>query len=300
MATLRALECFVAVCQFGSVTEAAARLHLSQPALSHQIAALEREIGTAVVERLSRGVRPTVAGRALLPDARAALAAAQRAVTTGRAVARGAGGQLRIACAESMTAGLLAPVLRAWHRRHPGVHLGLTELSSADALADLVGSGTVDLAVGPRPSRWEGFESLVGSEEVVAAMAGGAGPEPVAFTQLAERSMVGYHPDNGLGAWLDDVAAERGVALTAVTRTRSATTAAHLAAAGLGVALVPTTALPNAFPGAVRRLDPPLLRDVVVLLANPHDSLARRFDADVCRRGVRVPADIAVQLRPAE
>jgi DNA-binding transcriptional LysR family regulator len=299
MATLRALECFVAVLEFGSVTEAAARLHMSQPALSHQVAALERELGTPVVERLPRGVRPTTAGRAIVADARAALAAAERVVAAGRAVATGAGGQLRIGCAESMTAGLLAPVLRAWHRRWPQVHLGLTELTSANSLADLVLSGQADVGVGPRPSRWEGPAALVGQEEVVVALPTGAAPGPVTFAQLADQPVVGYHPDNGLGAWLDEIAAQRGITLSAVTRTRQAGTAAHLAAAGLGAALVPTTALPPAFPGAVRPLDPPLTRDVVTLVANPSDPLARRFDADVRRRGVPVPAAIAAQLRVA-
>src|SRR5882757_2859228 len=199
MATLRALECFVAVVEFGSVTEAAARLHMSQPALSHQLVALERELGTPVVERLPRGV---------VADARAAVAAAERVVTTGRAVAAGAGGQLRIGCAESMTAGLLAPVLRAWHRRWPQVHLGLTELTSANSLADLVSSGHADVGVGPRPSRWDGPASLVGREEVVVALPTGAAPGPITFAQLADQPVVGYHPDNGLGAWLDEIAAQ--------------------------------------------------------------------------------------------
>ncbi|WP_369640630.1 LysR family transcriptional regulator, partial [Nocardia sp. JMUB6875] len=90
MPTLRALECLVAVLDAGSITEAAAALHMSQPALSHQLAALEREIGAPVLERLPRGVRATVVGRAVAADARAALSAAQRVVSTGRATAGGA------------------------------------------------------------------------------------------------------------------------------------------------------------------------------------------------------------------
>ena len=301
MTTLRALECLVAVVDFGSVTEAAARLHMSQPALSHQIVALERELGTPVVERLPRGVRPTAAGRAVVADARAAVAAAERVVVAGRAVATGAGGQLRIGCAESMTAGLLAPVLRGWHRRRPDVQLSLTEVTSADALAELVTSGRADIGIGPRPSRWDGPVGLVGQEEVVVTIATprveSLTAGPMSFEEVAARPLVGYHPDNGLGGWLDEVAAQHGVTLTAVTRTRQATTAAQLASAGLGVALVPTTALPSSFPGAVRSLEPPLTRDVVTLLANPSDPLVRRFDADVRRRGVPVPAAITSQLR---
>lgn len=63
MATLRALECLVALVDAGSLTRAAALLHMSQPALSHQIAALEREMETVVAERLPRGIRPKI-GRA--------------------------------------------------------------------------------------------------------------------------------------------------------------------------------------------------------------------------------------------
>ncbi|MFI9511077.1 LysR substrate-binding domain-containing protein [Nocardia sp. NPDC052566] len=298
MATLRALECLVAVLDCGSVTEAAARLHLSQPALSHQIAALEREIGAPVLERLPRGVRPTAAGRAIVADARAALAAAERVVTTGRAVAGGSAGQLRIGCAESMTAGLLAPVLRAWHRKHAGVHLTLTESSSADALAELTASGQVDLAIGPRPSRWTGYASVIGQEEIVAVLP--SAPEPssaaLTFAKIAEHPIVHYHPDNGLAAWLDETAAAHGVTLTAATRTRQATTAAQLAAAGLGIALVPTTALPATFPGAVRSLRPRRHRDIVCLTTTPNDPLLQRFEADLHRRGIPLPTAIATQL----
>src|ERR1700751_1210507 len=62
MISLRGLECLVTIVEQGSLTRAAAVLHISQPALSHQIAAIERELGTAVIERLPRGIRPTAAG----------------------------------------------------------------------------------------------------------------------------------------------------------------------------------------------------------------------------------------------
>ena len=78
MTTLRTLECLVA----------AAALHMSQPALSRQIAALEKELGAPVAERLWRGVRITAAGRATAEEARVALRAAEQAVQIGQRVAR--------------------------------------------------------------------------------------------------------------------------------------------------------------------------------------------------------------------
>ena len=104
MTSLRALECLVTIVEQGSLTQAAAVLHLSQPALSHQIAAVERELGTPVIERLPRGIRPTAAGLAAAAEERVALTAADRAVRVGRRVAAGADGRIRIACAETMTA----------------------------------------------------------------------------------------------------------------------------------------------------------------------------------------------------
>ena len=74
MTTLRTLECLIAIVDHGSVSAAAAALNMSHPALSYQIAALEKELGVPVVERMRRGVRVTAAGRASAEQARIALA----------------------------------------------------------------------------------------------------------------------------------------------------------------------------------------------------------------------------------
>jgi DNA-binding transcriptional LysR family regulator len=148
---MRALECLVAIVDQGSLTKAAAMLHMSQPALSHQIAVIERELGTPVIERLPRGIRPTAAGLAAAAEARVALAAADRAVMAGRRVAAGAGGRIRVACAETMTAWVLVPVLRAWRRRFPDVELDLKEYTSADTMLEVLLGGGRTLPSGRRP-----------------------------------------------------------------------------------------------------------------------------------------------------
>ncbi|MFF0545863.1 LysR family transcriptional regulator [Nocardia thailandica] len=287
MPTLRALECLVAVLDTGSVTEGAAALHMSQPALSHQLAALEREIGAPVVERLPRGVRATVVGRAIAEDARTALAAADRVVGRGRAVARGGGGELRLACAESLTATLLAPVLREHLRRVPLLRVSLTEAASADRLAELVDSGVADLAVGPRPTRWPGRSETVGAEEIRAVVPDRhplADRADLSFADLADHPVVHYHRDNGLAGWLDAEAARHDVVLRPVVRTRQATTAARLAEAGLGVAIVPATALDPAF--SSKPLRPRLFRNLVCLFGATGDPVVRDFADAVIGRGV--------------
>src|SRR5690348_13953425 len=152
MASLRALECLVALVEVGSVTRAAESLGMSQPALSHQISALEREIGTPLVVRLTRGVRPTAAGLAVADEARLALGAADRAVRVGKSVGEGKGGRIRIVCAETMTAWLLVPVLRQWRMQCPDVELDLSEHTSSDRMIGVLEPGGADIAVCPRPT----------------------------------------------------------------------------------------------------------------------------------------------------
>ena len=296
MLSMRALECLTAIVEHGSLTQAAAVLHVSQPALSHQIAAIEHELGTPVIERLPRGIRPTAAGLAAAAEARVALAAADRAVTAGRRAAAGTGGRIRIASAETMTAWVLAPVLRAWRSRFPDVELDLSEYTSADRMAEAVLGGGTDLAVGPRPTRTREHTELLGREEIVVVAAAEhrfAGLPAVPLAELAAEPLVHYAPGNGFAAWIDRFAAQRGVTLPEpVLRTGSPRTAAQLAAAGLGVTIVPSSALTPEPGGTIRSLDPPELRDVVVVMAAPHDSLLRRFVRDLKRRGLPGPAAI--------
>ena len=129
-----------------------------------------------------------------------------------------------------------------------------------------------------------GFFSLA----VVVAAAGHpfAGLSSVPFSALAGEPFVHYHPENGLATWVDQLAARHGVVLEPVLRTRSGRTGAQLAAAGMGVTIVPVSALPSRPAGTVRRLRPAVEVDVVAVVAAPSDTLVRQFVADVRRRGL--------------
>src|SRR3984885_3281128 len=247
MTTLRALECLVAVVEHRSVSRAAASLYMSQPALSHQIASLERELGAPVIHRLPRGVRVTAAGRAAAQEALVALSAAASAIQIGRTVGRADAGSIRISCAETMTTWLLAPVLRQWRLQRPEVQLDLSEFTSADTAVKHLEAGSVDIAIGPRPTSTTAHVSVFGKEQIAVGVAPGhrfaERTTGVSICELADEPFVPYHRDNGMAVWVDEFAERHKVVLNPILRTRSPRTAAQLAAGGIGAALVPVSAV---------------------------------------------------------
>src|SRR5216684_3354228 len=171
--SLRQLEYFVAVVDEGSFTTAAARLHVSQPGLSHQIQALERQLGGPLLERLPRGVRLTPAGRTALPHARASLAHAERASNAARRASGVDAGELHVGTLYSISVGVLPAALGTWRRRYPDVQVRLVEFRHTNELIAAMEAGQADLAVGPVPPAWDGPVREIGTEEFVVAAAPG-------------------------------------------------------------------------------------------------------------------------------
>jgi DNA-binding transcriptional LysR family regulator len=194
--SLRQLEYFVAVADEGSFTTAAARLHVSQPGLSHQIQALERQLGGPLLERLPRGVRLTPAGRTALPHARASLAHAERATSAALRASGADAGELHVGTLYSISVGVLPAALRAWRRTYPDVQVRLVEFRHTNDLIAAMEAGQADLAVGPTPPAWDGPVREIGAEEFVLAAAPGAklpGPgTAVSLAGLADHDWVHF------------------------------------------------------------------------------------------------------------
>jgi DNA-binding transcriptional LysR family regulator len=128
---LRHLRYFLAVAEDLHVGQAAKRLHISQPPLSRQIHQLEEELGVALFKRDKKRMQLTVAGRAFLEEARAILERTDHAVRLVQRASRGQVGLLRIGFIESATAsGLLGRVLARFRKKYPDVELELSELLS--------------------------------------------------------------------------------------------------------------------------------------------------------------------------
>jgi DNA-binding transcriptional LysR family regulator len=144
---LRHLRYFVAVAEELHFHRAAQRLHISQPPLSQQIRALERELGVTLLSRNRRRVALTAAGEGFLDDARSILAAVERASERARGIARGSLGTLAIGFVGSaMFSPKLPQILREFRARHPDVELVLRELPTTVQLAALA-AGELDVGV---------------------------------------------------------------------------------------------------------------------------------------------------------
>ena len=280
MTTLRQLEYLVTVVDQGSFTKAAELLHVTQPALSHQIRALERSAGGPLLERLPRTVRLTPTGRAMLPHARAALADADRARCAARQAAGLEVGELQIATLYSITLGVLPTALRRWRQLHPEVGIRLFEHRHTDELVDAMYAGQADLAVGPEPAGWRGVTRTLGTEELVVVVASddpAAVGDTVSMKDLADRAWVHYTAGHGLADVLDIACAQAGFEPRVAVRTEQTAAAPALAAAGLGPALVPDNILPKDFDGHVLRPDPRVRRTLTAYTRGEPDPLAAAF-----------------------
>src|SRR3954463_11445644 len=237
---LRQLEYFVAVVEEASFTRASERVLVAQSGVSAQVRRLERELG---VELLERGpVRPTEAGLAVLPFARAALAAVggvREAVDELRGLVRG---HVRVGMVTAGPAVTLGDMLEAFHAAHPDVEITLTEHAS-DTLLAAVRDGSLDLALaslGPDPPA--GVETHVLIDAPIVAAVRHDHPlarrSSIRPAQLSEFPLICLPQGTGVRAIWDAT----GVAGRVAFEASDPGVLAQLAGRGLGVAILPEPA----------------------------------------------------------
>jgi DNA-binding transcriptional LysR family regulator len=146
MPTLRQLEYLVAVAEQGTFGAAAEAVHVSQPAMSAQIAELEQKLGVTLFERDRRGARVTPEGEAIVTAARRVLAEAGELVRLASDRRGDLVGQLTLGVIPTMAPYLLPTVVREIRRRYPATELRLRELRTAELVAALL-DGTLDLGL---------------------------------------------------------------------------------------------------------------------------------------------------------
>jgi DNA-binding transcriptional LysR family regulator len=143
MFDLNQLRCFVTVAEELHFGRAAARLNMTQPPLSRQIQVLEHIVDAPLLERTSRSVRLTPAGRSFLPEARRILKLAESASQVARRIAMGKTGSLKLGYTAAAAYGYLPELIAACRARLPEVDFSLKEMVSEDQLEALT-SGQID------------------------------------------------------------------------------------------------------------------------------------------------------------
>src|SRR5215203_5648527 len=146
MLDVRRMRVLKEVAQRGSFSAAAEALSFTQSAVSQQIAALEREAGTTLVQRSARGVRLTEAGEAVVRHAEAIMARLAEAEAELEAIAGLRGGRLRMASFESAGSTLMPLAIAEFRGKHPGVELSMS-LSEPEDCIPLLKSGELEIAL---------------------------------------------------------------------------------------------------------------------------------------------------------
>ncbi|MGK5627155.1 LysR family transcriptional regulator [Streptomyces sp. URMC 123] len=239
---LRQLEYVVAVAEERNFTRAAERVHVAQPGVSAQIRRLERELGQELFDRSGRSVRLTEAGEAVLPYARAALAAVEGVRLVVDELTGLLRGRVAVGTVTSHNVDL-PDLLAAFHDDHPGVEITLTEGNTDDLVAALR-TGGLDAAIvslGRRTPDGLGIE-VVDDQPIVAAVAHGhelAVHEVVSLDTLRGRPLISLPRGTGLRARLDEACAEIGFTPRIAFEAGDLDVLVQLAARGLGAAILP-------------------------------------------------------------
>ena len=273
----------------GSFSAAAAALSFTQSAVSQQVAALEREVGTTLLERGPRGVRLTDAGRALVSHADAILARMDDAEEELAALAGLRGGRLRLASFQSAGATLVPRAVKAFHDRHPQVDLGMVE-AEPDTAQERLRSGDIDLALvydfEPVPGSLgpdlelthlidDRYDAVLSTDHPLASR------RRMRLADLAGDPWIAATDRCGCRAITDRACQDAGFDLRVAFEADETMAAQALVAAGVGVTIFPRLALNPLHPGVVARS---LGRDAPV----------RRIWAARLREGYRSPASEAM------
>lgn len=164
MADLRQMRSFVTLAETLHFGRAAELLHLSQPPLSRQIAALEKSLGVQLLERHTRQTRLTYAGQRFLEDARAALAAFDQACENARRAQSGELGELKVGFMMHAAFTVVPALTRRFLEAYPNVKLHLRE-AVPSALPDDILGGRLDAGIMFFPGRIKGLECRVIHQE---------------------------------------------------------------------------------------------------------------------------------------
>ena len=245
---LRQLEYFVAVAEERHFTRASERALVAQPAISQQVRRLEAELGETLFDRDRRHVRLTAAGQALLPHARATLAAAERARAAVASLSGLIAGQLTVGVFEGAPERILATALGQFRGAYPGVAVRVRE-DYATALLAAVRHGELDVAITALPDVRKPAPGVHITELAIEPLMLATCPEhhlggrdQISLTQLREEAMVALVAESTQRAHIERACRKAGFAPRVIAECQHLGLLWDLVEQGVGVAVVPRSA----------------------------------------------------------
>jgi LysR family nitrogen assimilation transcriptional regulator len=233
---IKALRYFVATVRTGSVTQAAARLNVAQPAVSRQISKLERELGTQLLRRTTRGVSLTEPGERLMARAEPILESLERARTEVEAWDSEPAGPVSVALMPAVGSLVAPDLVRQLRERHPKIALKVMEGLSA-FIGEGVLRGDFDLGLVHADQELPALAAVPLLDEPMFLVGPGAistSTRPMTLGELAGYPLLLPSPSNPLRRMIDKLAGDHGIALDIRETIDSTSAIKGLVLAGLG------------------------------------------------------------------
>ena len=266
----RRLHAFVKIVDIGSLTRAAAILHIAQPALSQQIVALETHFGKQLLVRSKRGVVPTEAGRMLYRHAQVMLRQLEQAQTDIVSAGTSIAGRVSVGLAPLSTATTLAlPLLQAVRERYPGIVLQINE-NIGGVISEMIMTGKMDVAFIYDPGEIRGvdFEPILTEDLFLVApkslLAHPEEREEIDVEEIAMLDLVLATRIHTVRQLVDLTFRRVGVDAKVIAEIESVPTIARAIWAGLGATILPWSSANAVIAGrddiAVRRITKPSMQ----------------------------------------
>lgn len=283
----RKLAYFVKIVDSGSITKAAAALHVAQPALSQQVSALENDLKQRLLIRSKQGVEPTAAGHTLYRHAQSILRLVEQARKDVAASGAAPSGRVSIAIAPYSMASSLAPeIISEVSRRYPDIVVHLTEIFGG-VLSEAIKNGRLDMALiyEPGPIRGVRFTTMIVEDLHLVCNRSAEIGEGDSTVTLAEASALGmFLPEKNhtLRQIVEKGLLDNDLELRLVSEVESVPSLIRLIRANLGATILPKSAADALFPDEdfkVVRIIEPALQSKIALCTPDHEPLSEAASA---------------------
>ncbi|WP_159706411.1 LysR substrate-binding domain-containing protein [Arthrobacter sp. 18067] len=283
----RKLSYFVQIVDSGSITKAAAALHVAQPALSQQVSALENDLKQRLLIRSKQGVEPTAAGHTLYRHAQSILRLVEQARQDVASSGAAPSGRVSIAIAPySMASSLTPQIISEVGRRYPDIVVHLTEIFGG-VLSEAIKNGRLDMALIYEPGKIRGvqFTTMIVEDLHLVVHPDVDINHGKDTITLAEASTVGlFLPEKNhtLRQLIEKGLADQDLPLKLVGEVESVPSLTRLIRANLGGTVLPKSAADALFPDQdfkVLRIVEPGLQSKIALCTPDHEPLSEAASA---------------------